>query len=246
MPIEPYPGLPVRRFATFATPVRAALLTAGVVLIGLATFSGVWWVAAAAWALVLVAAGWLAQVPQTRPCGLRFAFVDLETTGLERESNRVIEVAVVHTDGAGTIGEPRSWLIRPDDGTFGGEDIHHISEQELLTSPEFAEVGNEILESLAGRTLVAHNAAFDWGFLNAEFDRVPGLRQDPRRPGTYLCTARLARTAGLRPLRLASVCEQLGVAGPENAHRAGDDALACARTLEPLLQRLGVSDLSRF
>jgi DNA polymerase-3 subunit epsilon len=225
---------------------RIGLGAAGLALVAVATFTRQWALAASAWVLVLAGAAWLAQVATAKPESLRFAVVDLETTGLEIGSNRVIEVAVVHAGGDGSIGEPRSWLIRPEDGSFGGEDIHHISEQQLADSPTFAEVGDEILASLEGRTLVAHNAAFDWGFLNAEFDRAERFADDQRRPLTYVCTARLARTAGLRPLRLAAVCEQLGVDGPENAHRAGDDALACARTLQPLLKRLGVSDLSRF
>ena len=208
--------------------MRAAAVV-GVIALALAsTFVRTWYLGATGWLLTLAAAAWLALIPS-----------------LDHETNRIIEVSIVHTDGNGALSEPISWLVRPDDGSFGGEDIHHISQADLADAPTFNDVAHEIIASINGRALVAHNAGFDWGFLEAELDRTSGGRQSCT-PVAVVCTARLAKTAGLRPLKLASVCEQLRVDGPTNAHRAADDALACARTLAPLLDRLGVADTSRF
>lgn len=245
MTIQPYDGLPIRRFTSLTPPVRAAAVV-GVIALALAsTFVRTWYLGAAGWLLTLAAAAWLAHIPSRKRSGASFAVVDIETTGLDRETNRIIEVSIVHTDGNGALSEPISWLVRPDDGSFGGEDIHHISKADLADAPTFNDVAHEIIASINGRALVAHNAGFDWGFLEAELDRTSGGRQSCT-PVAVVCTARLAKTAGLRPLKLASVCEQLRVDGPTNAHRAADDALACARTLAPLLDRLGVADTSRF
>ena len=202
-----------------------------------ATFFADGWMVIAVWAMLLGATWWFAQVAGGPREPMRFAVVDVETTGLDAADDRVIEISVVHADGLGTVGEPQSWLVRPDDGSFGGEAIHHISEAQLTSAPVFAEVATELAQALDGHVFVAHNAAFDWAFLTAEFARLDGV-DSPE--SSVLCTLRLAASAELSPLRLADVCAQLGVDGPANAHRASDDAEACARLLKPLLDRLGV------
>lgn len=230
-----------------------ALAVAGVLALVVATLADNWTLTVCLWALVLIGAAYLATVTAAPRRNVALAVVDLETTGLSAGEDRVLEVAVIHTDGNGVIEGSHSWLVRPDDGAHGGEEIHHISEADLAGAPTFAEVANEVAGALSGRILVAHNAAFDAGFLAAEFGRIGGDRPlnevAAGWDGSAMCTARLARTIGLRPLRLVAVCEQLGVDGPANAHRATDDALACARTVSPLLDRTGLvtaEEIRRF
>lgn len=199
-------------------------------------------VAVAAWAVVGLGAVWLSRPATVQRPPLRFAVVDVETTGLNSADDRVIEIAVVHTDGKGAIEHTASWLVRPDDGAHGGEAVHHISETDLLDAPLFGAVADEVAAALDGRVFVAHNAPFDWSFLQAEFGRVGHPASTA--PRQVVCTLRLAATAGLNPLRLDAVCTQVGVDGPHNAHRAADDAEACARALSPLLDRLGVNDIA--
>lgn len=236
-PSRRYPGLPIRRVSRLPVWASVGLGIAGAAAALGATFAADGWVVVAVWAVLLGGAWWLAQVDGGGREPMRFAVVDVETTGLDAADDRVIEISVVHADGLRTVGEPQSWLVRPDDGSFGGEAIHHISEAQLTSAPVFADVANELAQALDGRVFVAHNAAFDWAFLTAEFARLDGV-DSPE--SSVLCTLRLAASAELSPLRLADVCEQLGVDGPANAHRASDDAEACARLLAPLLDRLGV------
>ena len=179
-----------------------------------------------------------------------FAVVDLETTGLDATADRVVEIAIVEADGLGAVSGVQRWLVKPDDGSHGGEEIHNISREILADSPSFGEIAKDVREALDKKIVVAHNLCFDWSFLEAEFARIECTAQDDQQasgtPLSQLCTLRLAKTARLRPLNLESVCRQLGVDGPDDPHRADADAFACARALSPLLDRLGVSELTEL
>ena len=64
-----------------------------------------------------------------------------------------------------------------------------ITNEMVGDAPPFEAVADELLGDLAGRIFVAHNARFDWSFLDAEFRRNRGLALT----GPRLCTVRLAR-----------------------------------------------------
>ncbi|MEZ5382730.1 MAG: 3'-5' exonuclease [Microthrixaceae bacterium] len=189
----------------------------------------------ATWAAV----AWLRRPAAGRRHPAPFAVVDTETTGLDTALDRVIEVAVVHADGVGDCGPTFTWRIRPGDGRHGAEHIHHISQADLADAPRFSEVAEAIAEALEGRTLVAHNARFDTGFLAREFARAG--RRLPQALARPLCTLDLAARLGMAPLRLAEVARAVGSPPPATAHRAADDAVATARLLGPLLNRAGIA-----
>jgi DNA polymerase-3 subunit epsilon len=183
------------------------------------------------------------------------AVMDVETTGLNPENDRVIELGVVLVDG-GQVGEARSWLVQPGIAIPKESlDVHGIADEELRSAPSFAEIREEFLARVAGRLPVAYNARFDRAFLRAELRRTGDV------PGTFLETTEwvdplvwarallpnegghtLARTAKRFEIELAS------------AHRAAADAEATARVLLRLAPRMpttyvqlvrGQRDLSR-
>lgn len=157
-----------------------------------------------------------------------FATIDFETTGLFPGGNdRVIEVAVVHSDPDGTITARWDTLINPG-RDLGRQDIHRISAAEILRAPTFAQIAPELIDRLDGRVLVAHNAAFDTRFLIAELERIDYV---PDVELVALCTMQLARVflpdAGRS---LADCCAAFDIV-LDGAHRASVDAEATARLL---------------
>jgi DNA polymerase-3 subunit epsilon len=109
-----------------------------------------------------------------------------------------------------------------------------ISDSMVRGAPRFAQVAGPLAGVLTGAVFVAHNARFDWAFLNAEFARA-GL---PGPTAPRLCTMRLARRLlpELPRRNLDAVTAHLGVAVVDR-HRAAGDALATAAVLARLLER---------
>lgn len=151
--------------------------------------------------------------------------LDLETTGLAPSRGaRAIEIGVVLVTMDGVVEDRWETLIDPGCGP-GPTHIHGVTGDMLDGAPSFAEVAGDLADRIEGRTIVAHNAAFDVGFLDAEF-AGSGVAWD-RHP---LCTMRLARSRGLRPANLAYLCDHYGIVN-HGAHRALGDAVATAELL---------------
>jgi DNA polymerase-3 subunit epsilon len=140
-----------------------------------------------------------------------FAVLDFETTGLfPGGHDRVIELAVVHVSPDGTIQGEWDTLVNPR-RDLGKPSIHHIKAADILDAPTFEQIAPQLVELLSGRVLVAHNARFDSGFLDAEFTRI-GYGSEV--PVAVLCTMKLA--ADILP----------GAAVRKRPARAGDDVRA--------------------
>jgi DNA polymerase III subunit epsilon len=155
--------------------------------------------------------------------------IDVETTGLfPSRHDRVIEIAVVHTDQHGrAVGEWETLLNPGRD--LGPQHIHGIRASDVLDAPTIADIAPDLVELIDGRVPVAHNASFDRRFIAAELARA-GVLLDP--DADYLCTMQLARQFLPGVGRsLADCCRALGIVN-ENAHRALDDARATAAVLE--------------
>jgi DNA polymerase-3 subunit epsilon len=161
--------------------------------------------------------------------GPGFAVIDFETTGLfPGGHDRVVEVAVVHVDDRGAVTGQWDTLVNPQ-RDLGPQHIHQIRAAEVMGAPTFPQIAGELVDLLAGRVLVAHNASFDIRFLRAELERagaLPPLALEP-----WLCTMQLARDflpgAGRA---LADCCAAYDIE-LEDAHRASVDAFATAQLL---------------
>ena len=115
------------------------------------------------------------------------AFVDLETTGATATADRITEIGMVLVDESGVS----EWSSLVNPGTpipafITG--LTGIDDAMVADAPAFAELAGDIMERLAGRLFIAHNARFDYGFLKNEFKRVG---HDFR--ATVLCTVKLSR-----------------------------------------------------
>jgi DNA polymerase-3 subunit epsilon len=172
----------------------------------------------------------------TLPLGdLRFAVVDVETTGMRaRGGDRMTEVAIVHMDGLRTEVAFESLLnpgvpIPPRITALTG-----IDDTLVRNAPRFEEVADHVLAALSGRVFVAHNVRFDWAFVRAEIERACGMA--PRVP--RLCTVRLSRALvpELERRDLDTVRFFFGIE-TDRRHRAAGDALVTAAVLRRLLAR---------
>jgi DNA polymerase III subunit epsilon len=145
-------------------------------------------------------------------------FVDLEMTGLRVQEDRVLEVCLERCVG-GRVEDKLSSLVRPEDRAFGNAHIHGIDPAEIETAPAFAELSDRVLALVEGAVLVAHAAAWDVGFLEAELGRAGRARTFPH----YLDTLTLSRRAFALPShRLGALAEHFGL-DRGRAHRADDD-----------------------
>ena len=145
-------------------------------------------------------------------------FVDLEMSGLRVEADRVLEVCLERWKG-GVLEAKLSSLVRPEDQAFGNAHIHGISQAEIERAPAFAELAERVLALLDGAVLVAHAAAWDVAFLEAELARAGR----PRVIRHYLDTLILSRRSFALPShRLGALAEHFGF-DRGRAHRADDD-----------------------
>lgn len=176
------------------------------------------------------------QLPPKRPAAgpgtPPFAVIDVETTGFSPQKNRIVEIAIIRLDPAGSIDSTWSSLINPDQPT-GPSHIHGITAGDIVDAPRFADVMDEIAQQLSGAVVVAHNAAFDINFLTSEFERAGA----PAPPWPVLCTMQISKYFHPdQPSRLADVCRRLNIEAGE-AHTALADATAAAQVLVAYLQR---------
>ena len=164
-----------------------------------------------------------------------FLVIDTETNGLGGDSCEVTEVGAVLV-GGGELHDRWSSLVRTALPLRRGiQRFTGITQQMVDAAPPLEQVVEALAQRLAGRVLVAHNAAFDRRVLRQAFERTGAPWPDP----PTLCTAALARV--LLPLqrerRLATLAAALGVE-VEVVHRALPDAETCARVLCALFPRL--------
>lgn len=114
---------------------------------------------------------------------LRQLILDTETTGIGPENNhRIIEIGCVELIDRKLTGHHYHVYLNPerdvDEGAFR---VHGISSEFLQDKPLFKNIFQEFLEYIEGAELIIHNAPFDVGFLNAEFERL----QWPKRLDDY-------------------------------------------------------------
>lgn len=166
-----------------------------------------------------------------------YAVIDVETTGLSPgHHHRVVEVAIVLVDEAGDIRQEWDTLINPQ-RDVGAGDIHGLTAGDVYDAPLFEEVAGDIAGLLAGRVPVAHNLAFDTGFLIAEYERLGA--EIPMTVRSGLCTMQMAGHYFPIPRRsLAACCEYIEYTLTD-AHAALADAQATAALLGHYLRRDG-------
>lgn len=156
---------------------------------------------------------------------LNYVVVDVEGNG--QQPPDLVELAAVPIVG-GVIGEPMSWLVKPDAPIkYFATRIHGLSSKDVADCPPFEAVKVDVLMALSHPALVAHNAHVDVGVLQR---KLTGWE-----PPEVFDTVKLARrlVPGMDSYRLGNLVEAFSLAEglPEDLspHRATYDALVAAR-----------------
>ena len=166
-----------------------------------------------------------------------YTVVDLETTGLfPKKHDRVVEIGIVVLSDDGVVEAEWTTLVNPQ-RDVGPTYIHGITARDVLEAPTFAEVAPVVIQTLAGRTLVAHNARFDTQFLDYEFERA-GLGTRPPTPS--LCTMQLSGSYLRGASRKLKDCCAAARVNHAAEHTAMGDARAVAGLLSYYLGCAGV------
>jgi len=169
---------------------------------------------------------------------LREIIFDTETTGLSaRDGDRVIEIGAVELINRFPTGKTFHLFVNPDGKEVHPDalQVHGISNEFLQDKPKFNDILDEYLEFFADGNLVAHNADFDIGFLNAELARVNQPAIDPTRVVDTLKIAR-RKFPGQRN-SLDALCNRFAV---DNSHREKHGALLDSELLaEVYIELLG-------
>lgn len=154
----------------------------------------------------------------------RYVAIDLETTGIFKHKDRIVELSIVEIDlESGDIVDSYTTLVDP--GRPLTNPSHSGLTDELLSqAPPFSHLAAEILRRLRGRVLVAHNAALELGFIEEEFRR---LELDIS-PLSGVCTLRLAYLFGPSDRRLSFCCRHFGFPFQDGAGSL-EDSICCAR-----------------
>jgi DNA polymerase-3 subunit epsilon len=159
---------------------------------------------------------------------MREIVLDTETTGLDPlRGDRLIEIGCVEIFNRMPTGQTFHRHVNPERQVSAEAlAVHGLSNEFLADKPLFAEVVDELLAFIGDAPLVIHNASFDIGFINAEFDR---LNLPPITPERLIDTLLLARRKhpGVSN-RLDDLCSRYAI---DNCHRTKHGALLDAELL---------------
>lgn len=159
---------------------------------------------------------------------MREVIFDTETTGLDpKTGDRMVEIGCVEMIGRVETGNSYHAYYNPErDMPAAAEAVHGLSADFLSGKPLFSETADELLEFLGDAPLVAHNASFDFGFLNAELERIG---REPISMDRMVDTVAIARKKhpGAK-LSLDALCTRYGV---DRSHRVKHGALLDAELL---------------
>ncbi|RAL22387.1 3'-5' exonuclease [Lujinxingia litoralis] len=167
---------------------------------------------------------------------LTLAVIDVETTGLDPQTDRVTEVGIIRFE-RGEVIETYGKLVHPgcpipEDSTR----ITGISDDDVKDAPRFEEIAAEVHERLQGVGIVAYNLAFDRSFMRNELERCGLGWPDDAPTLDPLIFARQFYKNHPRK-NLGAICKLLGIP-LEEAHRATHDATVTGHVLYAFADRL--------
>jgi DNA polymerase III subunit epsilon len=168
---------------------------------------------------------------------MREIVLDTETTGLDPVAgHRLIEIGCIELVNRIPSGQVFHRYLNPErDVPEEAIAVHGLSAEFLQDKPRFTEVADELMGFIGEAPLVAHNAQFDLGFLNAELERSARRPLPPERLIDTLMLARRRHPAG--PNRLDDLCARYGI---DNSRRTKHGALLDAEILsEVYLELIG-------
>ncbi|HTG63799.1 MAG TPA: DNA polymerase III subunit epsilon [Sphingomicrobium sp.] len=159
---------------------------------------------------------------------MREIIFDTETTGLSPAGgDRMVEIGCIEMIGRVETGRHYHCYFNPGRSMPSeAEAVHGLSDIFLSDKPNFADKVDDLLEFIGDSPLVAHNAAFDFGFLNHELERCGRVA---------ICLTRMVDTLMLARSRhpgakhsLDALCTRYGV---DRSQRVKHGALLDAQLL---------------
>ena len=159
---------------------------------------------------------------------MREIIFDTETTGLDpQRGDRMVEIGCIEMVNRVLTGNTFHAYFNPErDMPAEAEAVHGLSATFLADKPKFAERAAELLDFIGDSPMIAHNAGFDFGFLNAE---LAICAMDAVCRSRMVDTVALARTRhpGAK-LSLDALCTRYGI---DRSHRTKHGALLDAELL---------------
>jgi DNA polymerase III epsilon subunit len=181
------------------------------------------------------------EFAEERPSEIPIVIIDTETTGLIPEmGHRVVEIAAVRWENGREVAQFSTLLnpgrkIEPEASRING-----LSDRDLIGQPAFADIAERLLAFVDGALLVAHNAAFDAGFVGMELfiNQYTGRGQPATLPNPWLCTLELARGYfHFGQNNLGAIAQRLGVRSGR-AHRALTDVYTTGEIFKRMAREL--------
>ncbi len=168
--------------------------------------------------------------------------LDLETTGLDVRTGRVVQVAAIPLRGGRVLSEPPlDHLVNP--GMPIPEDaarIHGIRDADVAGAPALRDLFKPLCAAIQGRVVIGHHIGFDLAILRHEAARLGVPWQEP--PSLDIAVLVGALDPWLPDLGLETIANNFGIA-ITGRHSALGDATAAARVLAALLPRLREKDI---
>ncbi|MCA0931854.1 GIY-YIG nuclease family protein [Lutimonas saemankumensis] len=163
--------------------------------------------------------------------GVKYAIIDVETTGMGIQGNKITEIAILVHNGKQVVDEFHS-LVNPESSIpYAITRLTGIDDYMVADAPKFYEIAKEIIEFTSDCIFVAHNVNFDYNVIHKEFADLgfPFKRKK-------LCTVRLSRKLipGLPSYSLGKLCANVGIP-LHDRHRAMGDTRATAMLFDKLL-----------
>ena len=171
-----------------------------------------------------------------------FAVVDFETTGLNPETDRIVQLAAVIVNGDGEIIDSFDTIVKPESPAeyqHGAEHIHGISAEQVSNGMPLHTALEKLWDISTGNVFTAHNAPFDLGFLHAESKRVGLNGSIEAHIDTLELSRRISGADNSRRHNLFALCEHYGIER-DKVHDAKSDATATAQLLMHLIKEMGV------
>jgi DNA polymerase-3 subunit epsilon len=166
---------------------------------------------------------------------MREVIFDTETTGLDpKAGDRLVEIGCIEMVNRVTTGRTWHCYFNPQrEMPLEAERIHGLSDAFLADKPLFAAKAQDFLDFIADSPLVAHNATFDFGFLNAELAlcNLPGLGLE--RMIDTVAIARMRHPGAKNSLD--ALCTRYGI---DRSHRTLHGALLDAELLSQVYVEL--------
>ncbi|CAM4246929.1 3'-5' exonuclease [Paenibacillus alkaliterrae] len=168
---------------------------------------------------------------------LSYTVFDFETSGLDPKNDRVIEMAAIRVVN-GEIASEFSTLVRYD-GKLSAKitELTGITDEMTATGMDEDTAFRILNRMLGDHILIAHNAAFDLGFLHHSLLRIAGRSFN----NSFIDTLTISRAMHVYPHTLKDMCDRYGIP-LIGGHRALNDVIACWKLFRKMEEERSAHD----